>query len=442
MLLAGLAMGACDDDAPPEPNETPAVEPGEAEAAPTPTESDPLAGLDDVAALEAETPDVAARPDTSEVDARVPAGGCATFSELPERIWSRAGPTAIASAGGDDGFAFAGYAHPESGSGEELFVGTIKPGGSARPVLREDLERPYTGTRVAPPGLGPLDLGHVGVATTDMAGNVQFAVVQLGGNARPWRNVGSGADRRFPPAVAMRGGRHVVAYTESRGDEGMAVWSVALDPLGEVKARIDLTPANMSAAAPVFIAGSERLFFVDPREGLSVLLSSDVSGDRSAPATTVRPLSNVFEPAVVAPVQLSDTRTVVGFTAMGQAAATAVGLAWVEGEERPAPIPIVPSEGYGALHVSAAALGERVLFVADHATGRERDSSRNLHARLARRENGQWRLSEPLVLAAPDGTGRWGHVAVDEDGTFGVTMTAGDGVYLHWLRCDPGSSDD
>ena len=444
LAVGAVGLGACDDDPEPEPSETPSEDPPPETTTedppprvPEPTDDDPLRGLDEPALLENEPTDLPERPDFASLE--VPANGCVAWSDRAQRLWPRPGPTAIVAAG-DDGFAFAGYSAGANG-GEEIFVGTIRPGGAPRPVFRDDLERPFTAARVAPPGLGNLDLGHVGVATTDMASNVRFAVVQLGGEVGAWREVGSGADRRFAPAVGMRGDRHVVAYTEGRGEEGMGVWAVTLDPRGEVTGRHDLTPANMSAASPMFVPGADELLFVDPREGLSVLLASDVSTDRPPPASTVRPLNHLFEPANVAPVPFGGGRWAIGFVAMGQAAATAVGLSWVEGDVRPGPIAIVPSEGnYGALHVSGARLGERAVFVADHAKAPERDAPRDLHVRLARPEGGAWQLGDPLTLTAPDGTGRWGHAAADEEGTVAVTMMGADGVYLHWLRCDAGDA--
>ena len=441
-LALVLAFG-CDDDPEPAVDDAPPTEGAaeEAPAEPTPPspgadegEEDPLAGLDDPEALAAEVPAGALPAVSAEsVEAAAPERGCATFGEQPLRVWTRPGPAHVVAVG-EDGFALAGYAANAAGDGEEVWLLTASPTRAPRPVLREDLPHALSVPRVAGPGLGRMDDGHVGLVTLDGAADARFTIVQLGGRRAPWRELGPHADQRFAPAIGLRGGRHAVAWTEGT-EEGQRVHYAAFDPTGRELARHDLTQESMGAAAPVFADGAtEDLIFIDPREATSVLYRADLTTD-PPPVEVLRPVSSVYDPAALAPVVLGE-RALIGYTAVGMAAATAVGLVWKEGESASAPQALVPSEGYGALHVSAAAAEGRAVFAADHPKGRERGAAREVWVRVVEPTEGGATLGEPLTLAAPDGTGRWAHLARHPSGTYALVFTAGDGVYLHFLRCD------
>ena len=159
--------------------------------------------------------------------------------------------------------------------------------------------------------------------------------------------------------------------------------------------------------------------------------------DGAGEASVLLPLSNVFEPVVLAPVKVGE-RYLVGYTAMGMAAATAVGLVAIQGDQSHGPVPLVPSSGYGFLHVSGAAAASRAVFVADRPKARERDAPREVIAIVVDPTEANMQIGAPKVLTTPDETARWARIARHGSGTYAVVMTGGDGVYAHFLRCDEG----
>ncbi|MEZ4248516.1 MAG: hypothetical protein R3B99_09775 [Polyangiales bacterium] len=432
-----IAIGCGDDDTPAEPVQT-VTPPPEPVVPPTPTPTppvdpnapvdpnDPLAGLDELDD-EAEITPVGAV-------VQPPAHGCALYEAAPQRLWATPGPTAVVSVG-DDGFVFAGYARRDDQ--EDLWVVAVRPMGLPRPLLREPLEVPARFDRKAPPGLGAFDSGHVGVAITDGAANARFASLPLGGARSEWILLGTSADQRFAPAVGLRGGRHAVAWTEAEADQPMRVRYAAFDPTGRELARHDLTQAGMGACAPTFVDGDGPLVFLDPHAGTSALLRANLAVDPPE-VSVLRPVSHVYDPAKLAAARLG-ARELVGYTAVGTAAATAVGLVWNEGDRQPPPDALVPSSGYGPLHVSVAQSTSRAVFAADRPRGRERDAAREVVVRLAWVEGETTRLGEPLVVRGPnDGPASFGAIARHEDGTYALAFVGEDGVYARFLRCDEG----
>lgn len=447
-----LALGfllACgdDDDASVEAPSTPHVEPSTpTPPAPTPPPTVPVDPVDPTAPP-ADPNDPLAGLDELDDEAQVlpvgaavtpPTDGCALLATAPQRLWSSPGPASVAAVG-DDGFVFAGYApRGEPDGGEDLWVVAARPLGLPRPLLREALEIPARFERRAAPGLGALDTGRVGLAITDGAANARFVVLTLAGSRGGWIVLGDSADQRFSPAVATRGGRHTVAWTQSRTNEPMRVFYVAFDPTGRELARHDLTQPGMSACAPTFVdAPDGPLVFLDPHAGTSALLTASLATDPPE-VQVLRPVSHVYDPAQLAAARVG-TRDFVAYTAVGTAAATAVGLVWSEGVRQPPPQPIVPGEGYGPLHVSATQSTSRVVFAADRPRGREREAPREVIVRLARAEGESTRLGEPLVVRGPnDGPASLGRLARHADGTYALVYTASDGVYASFLRCDEG----
>lgn len=408
------------------PPDDPPVDP----TAPPADPADPLAGLDELGD-EAQVLPVGAA-------VTPPTDGCALLASAPQRLWSSPGPASVVAVG-DDGFVFTGYApRAEAEGSEDLWVVAARPLGLPRPLLREPLEIPARFGRRAAPGLGALDTGRVGLAITDGAANARFAVLTLAGSRTEWIVLGDSADQRFSPAVATRGGRHTVAWTQSRTNEPMRVFYVAFDPTGRELARHDLTQPGMSACAPTFVdAADGPLVFLDPHAGTSALLTASLATD-PPDVQVLRPVSHVYDPAQLAAARLG-TRDFVAYTAVGTAAATAVGLVWSEGVRQPPPLPIVPGEGYGPLHVSATQSTSRAVFVADRPRGREREAPREVIVRLARAEGESTRLGEPLVVRGPnDGPASLARIARHADGTYALVFAASDGVYASFLRCDEG----
>ncbi|MBX3252251.1 MAG: hypothetical protein KF901_34075 [Myxococcales bacterium] len=408
-----------------------------------PRDLDPLAGLDEVDGDDATILPVAAMVEP-------PPRGCAPFASAPQRLWAVPGPARVVAVGAD-GFAIAGYA-PKVDVGpdgvaiegasqdEEVWLVTVRPSGLPRPVLRESLEIGARFVRRAAPGLGALDAGHVGLAITDGAANARFASVHLGGRREAWRLLGHPADQRFSPAVGVHGGRPVIAWTEAPADEPMRLMATALDPTGEPAWRHDLTQPGMGACAPTFAAradGPPALLFLDPHAGTSAILTAEITTD-PPPVRVLRPVSHVYDPALLAGGVIGE-RTLVGYTAVGQAAATAVGLVWSEGDRQPETTALVPSAGYGALHVSAATAPRRVVFAADRPTAREREAPREIVLRVAIPGEAGVELGEPVVVRGPnDGPASLASLARHEDGTYALVFTSTDGVYARFLRCDEG----
>lgn len=409
--------------APTPPTPTPLVDPN----APPVDLSDPLAGLDEL--------DDDARIAPVGVAVRPPPQGCALLDAAPQRLWSTPGPANVVAVG-DDGFVFAGYAR--RGAAEDLWVVAARPLGLPRPVLREALEIPARFDRRAAPGLGALDAGHVGLAITDGAANTRFATLGLGGSRAEWKLLGTSSDQRFTPAVGVRGGRHSVAWTEAEAGQPMRVRYVAFDPTGRELARHDLTQPGMGACAPTFVdAPDGPLVFLDPHAGTSALLRADLASDPPE-VTVMRPVSHVFDPALLAAGRIGG-RDLVAYTAVGTAAATAVGMVWSEGAQQPEPQAVVPSAGYGALHVSAAQAPSSVVLAADRPRSREREAPREIVVRVAWQEGDATRLGEELVVRGPsEGPASLVRIARHEDGTYGLVLTGSDGVYARFLRCDEG----
>ena len=411
----------------PTPTPTPTPTPPIVPTAPPADPTDPLAGLDEL--------DDEAQVQPVGAAITPPTDGCALLASAPQRLWSTPGPTNVVAVG-DDGFVFSGYATRDGG--EDLWVVAARPLGLPRPLLREPLEIHARFGRRAAPGLGMLDSGRVGLAITDGAANARFSVLTLAGSRAEWVVLGDSADQRFSPAVATRGGRHAVAWTESRADQPMRVHYVAFDPTGRELARHDLTQPGMGACAPTFVdADDGPLVFLDPHAGTSALLTASLAID-PPDVQVLRPVSHVYDPAQLAAARVG-TRDFVAYTAVGTAAATAVGLVWSEGVRQPPPLPIVPGEGYGPLHVSVAQSPNRAVFAADRPRSREREAPREVIVRVARADGESTRLGDPLVVRGPsDGPASLARIARHADGTYALVYAATDGVYASFLRCDEG----
>jgi len=431
LLLALLTTAGCgDDDDDEEVAEVEVDAPENAEAdepeVADPNEGDPLAGLDDPEALEAAVPTTTSALDE---DVAVPERGCAFADEGAVKLWQRPGVARIAGIG--DGFAIAGYARKEGG-GEEVFLLTLRPGSPATPILRADLEHPLQQARVAAPALAARDGGHVGLAFTDRRGQVRYGRIDLSSRRGSFLEVGTGADQRYAPAIAFRGADDYVAHADASGDRSRVKLSriIGGTSLGEGR---DLTPDAGGATCPAVVGDS--LISVDHREGLSTFYRVELP---DGVPSVLRATTHLYDPVAIAPVKLGET-WLIGYTAVGSAAASAVGLVLADGERTPPPAAIVPSAGYGLLHVDAAILGEHVVFAADAPTARPPESPRRVDLRLAT-EGGE--LGEAIAITGPENApagASMGSVAVHE-GTVGVVFRGADGVYLHLLRCDPGGA--
>ncbi len=165
-------------------------------------------------------------------------------------------------------------------------------------------------------------------------------------------SVADGVDRRFAPALFAQGKQVLVAFTRSFGP-GMHVYVSRVG--GDKGAVQDVTPDGHGGSAPTFIAGrrTPALVMLDARAGVSPLLEVRFdAGLRPQPAIVRTPVSQPYAPPGLVALAVAPDLTMVAFTAIGRAAATAVGLVPLERAEQASAL--VPSKGYGELELSGA----------------------------------------------------------------------------------------
>jgi hypothetical protein len=380
---------------------------------------DPLADLEAADAL-----DKLGQP--AQNDSAPPKGGC-VLVDAGRRVWPATGPAAIISLG--RGFVVAGYA-PRDGR-EQLFVVQIDAEGRPKPVTAFDVQPPHPRARLAPPGLSARDDNDVTVALVDGAGTLWARRLRMGpGGGGTAVEVARGVDTRFAPAVTHSEARELIAWTT--GSTPMRTHLATLASTGIVSARHDLTPEAMGAAAPAFVSGSSppSLLMVDARQGMSPLLNVDLGSDGTPkPAKVVLPLSTVSTPPVIVGASAS-IGAYVGYTGVGSAATSAVGLVAIEPLVG-SPSALVPGTGYGLLHVAATTAPRALLFAADAPTAPAKDAPREIHVHVIGK-NG------PGTALVIKGHGGASHASIARDGagTVGVAFNSSSGVYVARLRCD------
>ena len=380
---------------------------------------DPLADLEAADAL-----DKMAQPVQN--DSAPPKGGCVLI-DAGRRVWPATGPSAIASIG--RGFVVAGYATREGR--EQLFVVQLGADGRPKPVTAFDVQPPHPRARLAPPGLSARDDNDVSVALVDGAGTLWLRRLRMGpGGGGTAVEIARGVDTRFAPAVTHSEAREFIAWTA--GTTPMHTHLAVLSSTGTIAKRHDLTPESMGAAAPVFVSGSSppSLLMVDARQGMSPLLGVDLGSDGTpSPAKVILPLSTVSTPPALAGASAS-IGAYVGYTGVGSAATSAVGLVAIEPLVG-SPSALVPGTGYGLLHVSATAAPRAVLFAADAPTAPAKDSPREIRVHVI----GKSGPGSALVIA---GHGGASHAAIarDQTGITAVAFNSSSGVYVARLRCD------
>lgn len=356
--------------------------------------------------------------------AEAPASGC-TFG-APRRISAGAEWAAIAAA--DGAFVVAGSAL--EGARERVSVARVELDGSARVLASGTLEHPVPrGHRRASPALAVRGEA-LALVLVDGARRVMLGELALGGSELAWRAVGEGGSLRFAPAIAPLGQRWALAWTVEEAESlGLRA---ALAGASELSAARALRPPGGGSAAPRFVrgAGGLTLVFLDPRAGVSVAHRAAVSERGFADPSVARPLNLVAEPPEIAVVRAGEHEW-IGYTAVGSAATTAVGLARL-GESAPA-VPLVPGTGYGALHVDVASLDDgRAVFVADAPQGSAPDAPRELHVRVLASDGA---LGEPAIVRASEGTAARGRIAHAGGGVVAVVFTGADGAHAAIGRC-------
>ncbi len=363
--------------------------------------------------------------------AEVPAGGCARQGAA-QRVWPAAS-FSDAVAVGDDGLAIVGYGRRDEG--EDVFVVTYRPGRPPRPVARERLQHGLTFPRRAAPAVAKVDDGRILVATSDLRGKLRLGEIHLGGQRQPWVEVAEAADQRYAPAVLSRGVYRGVAYVDSTGDF-MRLRYVRLNARGEVLGREDLTPDGMGATAPTWIRGEEAtLSFVDARDGYSPVLSLpfDTVAAPRGEASVLRPLVSVFDPPMLAVVRWGEGESdwMIGYTATGQSARTAVGIAGTGGGAEA----LVPGAAIGYLNVSVAfRQGGRPVFASDAPTSREANTPRELRIHVLDEE----RHPGPALVINEDGGLQNARMA-EWRGELFVIYSSTDATWVQQLACDDGA---
>jgi hypothetical protein len=251
------------------------------------------------------------------------------------------------------------------------------------------------------------------------------------------RSLAEGVDRRFAPALGRVKSQLLLAFTRSVA-ESMHVHLVRVevqDKGGEHSTLEDLTPAGHGASAPTFIVGAAppSLVFVDAHAGVSPLLEVSFDGaGRAEPAVVRTPVSQPYAPPALAAVQLAPTRTVVAYTAIGRAAATAIGLVPLRSTE--APTALVPSNGYGELALSVAQQGGLAVFAVEDFKASGKDAPRKVlvgvvdaagAGELMELGAGAAHASSPSIRAE------------SAPGEFSVAYSSPQGVHTSHVLCSP-----
>lgn len=195
------------------------------------------------------------------------------------------------------------------------------------------------------------------------------------------RVLASGLDRRFAPALADTGARVLYAYTANVDKAMHTFWLES--KAGKASAPSDLTPRAHGAAAPSFVLGSKlpTLVVVDPWAGLSPLLELRFGVQGPPGEALVRtPVSQPYEPPLLAAVEWQGGDVEVAYTAVGRLAMTAVGRVLLRKASEPAALS--PSKGYGELSFAAARSQTRALFAIEVAVETKPDAPREIALKL------------------------------------------------------------
>ncbi|MDD9936559.1 MAG: hypothetical protein OXT09_23310, partial [Myxococcales bacterium] len=294
--------------------QAPAAAPADVESALAYDPKDPLANLEAADALDT--------AGTIATDVKVPRGGCAV-TQAGQRVWSHPGPATVVSLG--RGFAVIGYAKKELR--DQLFLVHVPASGLPEPITAIDIEPPHPRARIAPPGASARSDNDIMVAFTDGTGELFARQLRIGrGGMGPRLKLAKGVDTRFAPAVTHHEDSALVAYT--LGTTPMEVHLAVIDDQGKLSASHDATPTSMGASAPTFIAGASppSLLTIDARDGMSPIVRSDLDADlKPRPGEVAVPVGMVSSPAELAGASGS-VGTYVGYTGLGSAATSAVGL--------------------------------------------------------------------------------------------------------------------
>ncbi len=358
------------------------------------------------------------------------AGECTPLS-LPGRIWPARGPSVVRAAG--DALLVAGYA--QGARGLQVYALRVLPDGRSQPLFSADLTAP--GLPRVPPGLATRGArALLAWVDGDRLRAIRLRLAARAGGGGRTLELGRGADPRFSPAVSLQPRAALVAYTDGSATP-MHVRLLRLDLEDAIEARADLSLPRHGAAAPSFALGvagaSPRLYFIEPRSGISALYVVDFASDLAPrPARLVRPISSTYEPPRLAVVS---SPGVVAYTALGRAATTAVGLLPLDDANR-APVALLRGTGFGLFGLDVALLPGAAVFAYGAPThphsaspGRASRAPHEIHVRLATPA-----LQPELVIRSPGGA-ESPSITAAPGGLFALTYAASGGVHLRWLRC-------
>ena len=274
--------------------------------------------------------------------------------------------------------------------------------------LSSELTTPIAGALSLAPVLldnanGPLDVALVNT-------HAELSVVRIeNGKVSAPRTLATGIDMRFAPALARQSSGLLVAYTQTV--EGAMHTFVAHVTDSKIAVK-DVTPISHGAGAASFVLGADAatLVMLDARAGVSPLLEVGFENNGTPKLALVRtPVSQPYAPPLLVAVHVPNNEVQVAYTAIGRAAATAVGILPLRRAE--APRALLPSLGYGALSFSGA-LGKRAaVFALESPVSATKDAERALVVKvLDDRGEGpaltlkatHGTLSKPSIVAASD----------------------------------------
>lgn len=412
--------------------QTPSAEAAQAEEANS--SLDALSELEDVAEPAAALPML-------ELDASPPERGCVELSPEPIQIWAAGALPSVAASG--ESFVIVGIT--ANMDAPELFIVRLSPRGLSTPLHRQALKARKTASR---PTVIAVEGSRIVVAFIDGDAAVQVAELDTRPGARrpAWLEIAQGADVRFAPALASVPKSRTIAYTDASA-KSMRIVARTLSLDGKLSDPQPVVLPGMGGAAPVFVEGprgAPRLVFIDPRAGPSPVLVADLqaSGLPTKPEVLLV-LGSVFEPPEIAATSLGET-TLIGYTAIGQLATSAVGLR--RSGVSNAATALVAGKGNGRLHVDAVAGGKATVFAADAMSHDDREGEREIHVRVA--DGGG--LGPPLVLGErivstaldaenPQKAARRGRdvaLARTAQGLIALAFRGRGGTFVTLLRCD------
>lgn len=237
-------------------------------------------------------------------------------------------------------------------------------------------------------------------------------------------------DTRFRPAISKAADNVLIAYT--RPVKTAMHVEVARIANGEVTTQ-DVTPISHGGSAPVFVLGakSPTLVMIDARAGVSPLLEVPFDNQGQAGAAIVRtPVSQPYGPTELWAVDIAELGVEVAFTAIGKAAATAIGRVPLRKADQP--VPLLPSLGYGQLHMAAVLGARRAVFVLQSPIEARGNPPLNLELVVidAKGEGPRLKLDGLTTSAAPS------LVALETPGQFALLHRTSKAWELVRLVCD------